>query len=1110
MKSMDVSNPTASASISAASVFLAPVLTRGAIEKAQTLSIIDRLAVDNDKTFSGVISTREAVIRKALNFLDDIHRSLALEENESTINLNENVNGILYDPRSRRIIYGLLDLVSVEGIYPSLSPGVGIPIERRVRSVLPAGVVVKPVPSVSDLAQGHERILLAEVIDRLSQIAGDVRKGLKPVLRERTLVDIICGSGELAFGPSADSKGKSDKYKTILKKLLDDTATPVLLPLLTSLLQPSIPTWLRPQFSVPLSLLLLRPNGVRQTIEFIATTYPTPPPPLKDSRDSSTSNPPQGPPIPLEAITQASDLLASVPSSITPKAYFQQLAPQLFQLLDGDSGPELSKAAGMIIGGGILVRRNSGALRVIGWEFFALPLLRSIDPRPARSTSDEGDDKHVTAVSEIDLSMAIQRLSKIIFSHPNPNITNRLLGPLIRSLWGLLCYAKRRKTMVCYTQISTLLQTYFKVSAGAEELLKLAKDLLWDGRNSWTFGPGSEGGVEIRPREPGGKEASNMIEYVEEIDERVNEFVHLLSSANIDDTDLGRMFLSTSRLWLLGAQDSQIGRQTLDFGRGDDSKVPLEKLINAKLVQKMLEEFKDKLAGKPTQIFELVKQLLHEYVEQDQTRERKAESLKSPSYAALGNIVQQDRGKGSKAGDESKNTPTQEDPTELASIAVSLLSTILSSPDYTSTPQDIALLSTIQPSLSYLSTSSPSNPSSLSIAAKNLSYLLSLHRALPPATTTTTTSHLMVTQLEDRKSYQQALTYLTDALPPVRVQGLALLTKLIGSRSSILDIPSTAILLISLLQDDDEFIYLNAVKTLSVLASTHSKTTVKMLVERYVDGSEESSLDQRLRLGEALLRTVEGLGRALVEESASRLGEGMIAVAGRRAKRPKELDGRKNRIRQDQGRQREAEEAWGGKVPQIDEEEGTVDVETNRLADIVERWEGEEGEEDVRIRASALSILGQAIETNVAGLGSELTSTAIDLALSILTLEKSIEKMILRRAAVLLIMSLLKALDTAYEEGRKLGFGFAGENLADVVRILRYIEATDNDDLVKGHAATVIEGLEIWRSKSVLGVRSSERAQLTPSLALSNEKLAGLSVNPMGQSGSRPRIEEVE
>jgi hypothetical protein len=106
----------------------------------------------------------------------------------------------------------------------------------------------------------------------------------------------------------------------------------------------------------------------------------------------------------------------------------------------------------------------------------------------------------------------------------------------------------------------------------------------------------------------------------------------------------------------------------------------------------------------------------------------------------------------------------------------------------------------------------------------------------------------------------------------------------------------------------------------------------------------------------------------------------------------------------------------------------------------------------------------------------------------------------------LLIMSLIRALDKAREEGTKLGFGLAGQSLEDVLRILKYVEDTDNDGLVRQHAKDVIEGLETWQLKGLLGPR--ERGQFDTEL----RELAGLSVNAMSNDGGemRPRIEEIE
>lgn len=57
------------------------------------------------------------------------------------------------------------------------------------------------------------------------------------------------------------------------------------------------------------------------------------------------------------------------------------------------------------------------------------------------------------------------------------------------------------------------------------------------------------------------------------------------------------------------------------------------------------------------------------------------------------------------------------------------------------------------------------------------------------------------------------------------------------------------------------FIYLNAIKGLAALTDIHGKTIIEKLGSIYSDDNEK--LDNRLRVGEALLQTVQRCGDAL-------------------------------------------------------------------------------------------------------------------------------------------------------------------------------------------------------------------------------------------------------
>lgn len=838
----------------------------------------------------------------------------------------------------------------------------------------------------------------------------------------------------------------------------------------------------------------MRPGGVRQTISFVATTEETDR--NTDSQPENHSNERGRPAFSLEKQGQVSKLLSSVPSSVTPNAYYSAIAPQLLELLDEDDS-EMCRAAAYVISIGILGRRQHGAPGSIGWQLFAEPIIEMFSPPKASSTHLNGsggsnEDTEII-VKEADLRRALNRLFSLVVIHPNPQLTKRLVTPMPLALWGLLCCSRKANRANWSRKVTSVLTTYYKFSASVSHLSALSEHLMWDGTSWWTYAPGPNDGIEIRrdyPHEP------DMIDVMRDMDDRVGYFYELLQTDVVDDDGFAAVFLHVSKHWLLEKSDTMESKQqrmTLGYENEAD---PLNMLVYAKLVQRMLEESRDKLMAKPDRIVELVKQIIDAFVEQQRESRSKQANSSRPSRAGLGHIL----GQAGPAGPISN-----EDSIEIVSTALSLLSTIISNPHFAPNQSTIKLLTSLQPSLNYLINPLSAVPSSLTMAVSNISVLLALHTSLSSTSSPSANQATPSRATEDRKSHALALSYLTSPVPPVRAEGLSLISALIITRSPMLDIPATTVLLLSVLQDDEEFIYLNAVKSLGLLAANHPKTVIRMLVDAYVDVAEEAGLDQRLRIGEALLKTVEGLGEMLAGDTARLVTEGMIGVAGRRGKKSKGQEKRREKA----GEKTESEDAWGGEFPTIggDEEK---DETNERLAKVLEGWEGKDEEDDVRIRTSAVSILGVAIETNIAGVGSTVVSTAVDLPISILKAETTQEKAILRRAAVLLVMSLVRALDKAREEEKQLGFGFAGENLAEVIAVLQYVEMTDSDDLVVGHVKAVIESLEAWQSKSLLGVTSSRLSELSPQLGLDGNRLAGLSVNPDMTTGSRPLIEEMD
>jgi len=873
------------------------------------------------------------------------------------------------------------------------------------------------------------------------------------------------------------------------------TPSSVLFPILTSLIHPATPDWLKEPISISLSLLPLRPDGVRDTIVFIASAA------LQAGTQSDQSEVKSGMAFSLEILNHAAKLLSSVPSKVTPVEYFSRLAPQLFALLD-EEGTDMQRAAAYIIGNGILGRRTYGAPGSAGWAAFVEPIFKSLLPEVLPETThpaNQDEIKTAVVVRSDNVYSAIHRLAAIVLIHPNPGLVKRLVGPLLLSIWAVVC---RSHTSTSHTAIShqamQVLVTYIDVSAGATGLIKLTDNILWDGGLDWKFDLDHTSRLEIR-RRPQEYRETDVQAMTAAVDECIRLFVELQDQAR-SESDLLDVFVHLVSCWLLGPESGFTQTATSAATRLWDETV--HALTYAKLTQGVLERHKDKISANPVQIFKLLQRILTAYVTKAEQHAPNRKNSQRVTMASLGSIVEP-------ASAEIPATQAEEEADEVVSVSLGLLDALLPFRGADANASTLTALQSILGTLTYL-TALDRVPSSIRLSATNTANQISrlLHNTSPPDSAADPILSPHASELTTRAV---ALQNVSSPLPPIRAEGLASLTHLITSLSPILDIPSTTILLLSLLQDDEEFIYLAAIKALGLLARKHSRTVTRMLVERYVDKNEEGGLEVRLRIGEALQATIISLGPMLHGYIAALVGECLISIAGRRGKRPKTAEERRKQSLVAKSENKEAEMAWGGEVPSLDELDGGQDEAAARIAEVLASWEGQEGEEDLRIRASALSVLGVCCETNASGLGANLVSISVDLAVSILKLETAEEKAILRRASVLLLMSIVRGIDKSGEQDPKLNYQlwFPGERIHELMEVLVYLERAEKDIVVRGHFGEVLQGFRDYMANEWRRLNGEGSGEIRFVL---EGQLKGLNVNPEKNTRERakPRIEEVD
>uniref|UniRef100_A0A0W0FZR1 Uncharacterized protein n=1 Tax=Moniliophthora roreri TaxID=221103 RepID=A0A0W0FZR1_MONRR len=130
---------------------------------------------------------------------------------------------------------------------------------------------------------------------------------------------------------------------------------------------------------------------------------------------------------------------------------------------------------------------------------------------------------------------------------------------------------------------------------------------------------------------------------------------------------------------------------------------------------------------------------------------------------------------------------------------------------------------------------------------------------------------------DSRTTYQHALKLLQDPILPVRAHGLLLLRQLVTSSSQgskPLDpalVPAIQDIFMQSVQDNDSYIFLNAVQGLAALVDRFGASVLKHMVQNYTRGLTEmhggdmtqQEVDIRLRVGEALAAVVRRCGSTL-------------------------------------------------------------------------------------------------------------------------------------------------------------------------------------------------------------------------------------------------------
>ncbi|BGP73193.1 hypothetical protein NBRC10513v2_006597 [Rhodotorula toruloides] len=528
-----------------------------------------------------------------------------------------------------------------------------------------------------------------------------------------------------------------------------------------------------------------------------------------------------------------------------------------------------------------------------------------------------------------DLATHLSLLSLLaLYAPPLPSFLSTLLAPLLASLFSLLIHLSRPPLVALSSPTSDALKGVISDEANAlvrtfakgEEVLEAVKAVTaaverWEKREE--FGVLPRGAILAEADEANQRrvewgwssDGAPVLRYAGDGDE-AEDNIPVVGGVDDDDEqpDLSALSLQVDAVWLVGwlknvdrkELSAQLFLRWLDeikILRGvQDVEGARRSVTRLQLVLQMVEQLGSDILSEPGDIIAFVAHALDAEVGETDVSQptasnaRQESTLDAPAGLAGLRLVEEQEGEAKPkirevddAGDTDVGLGTGLGKDEMAMTALTLLLAVLEandSLDMSNTP----LLAVIYSQLDTLASST-----SLQLIpplAREAKMVLSLRRASsafdsahPESTSAESDDPLAAS----RAKYREALKLLQDPLLPVRAQGLHLLRTLVLDRKTALLstdpalLPAVLDIFVQAIEEEDSFLYLNAVQGLSSLVDVFGRQVIGRLLEVYTGarkGDREPKavgegekgmreLDKRLRVGETLVQVVQRAGEAL-------------------------------------------------------------------------------------------------------------------------------------------------------------------------------------------------------------------------------------------------------
>lgn len=497
----------------------------------------------------------DAVLDKSFEFISQIQDYSLLKEAQNKASGDPEKYGLItISLHDMKYFNELMNLIIIQGIYPFLPPGIGIPLEqRRLKSFNQRSKLFR-----YERVPNGEKVLekIVKNFEIVFDKGGDVKdlmlkgSGLTDILTVLTV--LITGQNSSLICTFKKFESKSDTYN--------------LFSIYTVLLQtariPKYQSFLSERLT---SITINRENGVISLIDFIVG--------IREDED-----------VNIDKFNNVNRILIAKPKDISSVEYFTKLFDQIYDILIYINRPVLLSVVVNFIR--VLYDKNK---RVIH-DFLFKKIWKSLNPDASKFYQGE------TVVEAKELNNAINVLISLT-KETTPQFLNELFSKIILKLWAYMFYL-RKKNLEYYSILNNIMVSFFTVTSNNEYLENIVLNLVKSGGDDWKFETNLENKLSSIVKSSVLDEGLSSEEIFDDLDIGLGIIVDLFK--NLGNDIVKTQFLNVLNRWISKQQNDNLL----------DQENPFLMLIDLKFLEKINDEFKDALLDKPEDVLLVIKNLL--------------------------------------------------------------------------------------------------------------------------------------------------------------------------------------------------------------------------------------------------------------------------------------------------------------------------------------------------------------------------------------------------------------------------------------------------------------------------------------------------------------------